>query len=137
MSPSSWVGICESDFNFCNDFMLFFLPLPEALDKPLCIADPSSDDFFSSSSISAATVLPSVAKSSSAMATNLMIPRSGDTPKLSSMALASNVEFLLLVTGCNCDLRAVIVIVYAGSKEPPKSKHAECAIVTRIEDSGR
>jgi hypothetical protein len=29
-----------------------------------------------------------------------------------------------------------MVNVYAGSKEPPSSRQAECVIVTRIEDSG-
>jgi hypothetical protein len=43
----------------------------------------------------------------------------------------------LLVTGCSWDWRAVMVIVYAGSNEPPKSKQAECVIATSMEDSGR
>jgi hypothetical protein len=42
----------------------------------------------------------------------------------------------LLVTGWSCDGKAVMVNVYAGSKEPPSSRQAECVIVTRIEDSG-
>jgi hypothetical protein len=43
----------------------------------------------------------------------------------------------LFVTGCNCDPRAVIVSVYAGSKFPPKSMQHECATVTTMEFSGR
>jgi hypothetical protein len=42
----------------------------------------------------------------------------------------------LFVTGCNCEGRALMVRVYAGSKLPPKSKQQECASVTTIEFSG-
>jgi hypothetical protein len=81
--------------------------------------------------------LPFVARFSSAMGMKLMRPRSGTTPNASSIAFCISAAFRLLVTGCSWDWRAVMVIVYAGSNEPPKSKQAECVIATSMEDSGR
>lgn len=43
----------------------------------------------------------------------------------------------LFVTGWTSEGTAVIVKIYAGSNEAARRRHAECLIVTRMEDSGR
>ena len=72
----------------------------------------------SRSSIAPATVCPPVAKFSSGMGMNLMRPRSGVTPRPSSIDLAMSAALRLLVTGFSCEESAVMVKVYAGSKFP-------------------
>lgn len=120
-----------------NDFMLCLrLLFAVLLDKLLWRLELFSVFSFSSSSISPVIVLLSVARLSSDMAKNLITPRFGLTPRPSSIAFASKFALRLFVTGWSCELRAVMVSVYAGSKLPPKSIQQECATVTTIEFSG-
>lgn len=137
VEDSSCGGSCAF-LRLRNDFMLCLrFCLVVVFDRLRCRLTLASAVSFSNSSISCPMVFPSVAMFSSAIAQNLIKPRSGQTPKPSSMAFASNAALRLLVTGCNCDGKALIVRVYAGSKLPPKSKQHECATVTTMELSGR
>lgn len=131
---SSCVGSGLLILRFRSDLVLcLFFPR----DRVLLILEASSECSFSRSSISPATVLLLVAKFSSAMGRNRISPRSGTTPNASSIAFCSRAAFRLFVTGCSWHWRAVMDIVYAGSKEPPNSRQAEWEIVTRTHDSGR
>ena len=133
---------CFSDFKLClrldlrGDVFVFFedCVLRDRFRWRLTLLSVVS---FSKSSIQPVMVLPSVARLSSEIAMNLMIPRFAGTPRPSSIALASRDALRLFVTGCNCDPRAVMVSEYAGSKFPPKSMQHECVTVTTIESSGR
>lgn len=120
---------------FRNDFVLCLLLAFVPRDRLLLKLEVSSAVSFTMSSICPATVFPSVPIFSSAICVKITRPRSGPGPSVSWICCWRSRVFRLLVTGCKCDCRADIAIVYAGSKEPPNSKHAECVSVTIIEDS--
>lgn len=92
---------------------------------------------FSMRSISPKTVVPFVARFSSAMGWNRRMPLSGGTARISAMKDWIKAELRLLVTGCNWEGRAVMVRMYAGSKEPASSRQAECSTLTMMLLSGR
>lgn len=76
-------------------------------------------------SMSPSMVMPFIARLSSWMATNLIIPRSGVTPIDSHMKFWIRAALRLLVVGCNWTGRAFTVRMYVGSKEPPSKRQAE------------
>ena len=119
---------------FRSDFVLC-LVLPR--DSVPLMLGVSSEASFSRSSTSPAMVLPFVARFSSLVGMNLSNPRSGVTPKASSIVFCNMAAFRLFVTGWSWQWRAVMLNIYAGSNEPPYSRQAECETVTRMQDSGR
>ena len=90
----------------------------------------------SSFSISPSMVMPLMARLSSWIGTNLMMPRSGVTPIDSHMNCCIRAALRLFVVGCSCTGKALMVRTYVGSKEPPSSRHAEWLTVIMMEVSG-
>ena len=82
------------------------------------------------------TVMPLVARYSSGMLTNFTTPRSGRTPRAEVMKDCMRAALRLFAGGRSCEGRAVMVRIYAESKELAKRRQAECSRVIKIEDVG-
>lgn len=123
---------CRVDFGLlAKDFL-------ELLVKIRLRVPPFSSTWrLSSFSISPSTVLPLIARFSSAIGVYLIIPRSAVTPIASAMNDCTRAVLRLLVAACTCDGRAEMVRMYAGSNEPPSRRQAECVRAIMIDDSGR
>ena len=109
-------SISGSSVGLCCAF-LRFRPL-EAVDLECASVALSSLEILLRFSISPSTVVPLVARYSSATPTNRTTPRSGDTPSESAMKFWIRAALRLLVVGWICDGSAVRVRIYAESNVP-------------------